>query len=111
VTRRLNGRRWEDGLRDPAAIAELVTAVRGPVNITGRAGMPDAAALERIGVARVTLASAPALVAMSAIRRLASELRATGSFDGLDADIRHPDAQKLFSAADTRKDNPHESST
>jgi len=84
------------GLRDPAVIAELVKAVRAPVNVTGRAGMPDASALEEIGVARVTLASAPALVAMSAIRKLATELRATGCFDVLTADMRHPEAQKLF---------------
>jgi len=85
------------GLRDPATIAELVRAVAGPVNITGRPGMPDASALERLGVARVTIASAPTLVAMSAIRKLASEFRATGSFEILTASIRHPDAQQLFS--------------
>jgi 2-methylisocitrate lyase-like PEP mutase family enzyme len=85
------------GLRDPATIAELVRAVDAPVNITGRPGMPDASALERLGVARVTIASALTLVAMSAIQKLASEFRATGSFEILTASIRHPDAQKLFS--------------
>jgi hypothetical protein len=35
-------------------------------------------------------------VAMSAIKKLATELHATGSFDGLAADLRHPEAQKLF---------------
>lgn len=84
------------GLRDPATIAQLVRAVAAPVNITGRPGMPDASALERLGVARVTIASAPTLVAMSAIQKLASEFRATGSFEILTASIRHPDAQKLF---------------
>ncbi len=58
--------------------------------------MPNAAALERMGVARITIASAPTLVAMSAIQRLAVELRATGSFEMLTAGLRHPDAQKLF---------------
>src|SRR5580658_9286791 len=50
------------GLRDPAIIARLVAEVGAPVNITGRAGMPDAAAFERMGVARITIASAPTLV-------------------------------------------------
>jgi 2-methylisocitrate lyase-like PEP mutase family enzyme len=77
-------------------IGAFVKAVGGPVNITGRAGMPDAATLERMGVARITIASAPTLVAMSAIQKLAAELRATGSFDGLATQLRHPDAQKLF---------------
>ncbi|HUZ71807.1 MAG TPA: isocitrate lyase/phosphoenolpyruvate mutase family protein [Stellaceae bacterium] len=84
------------GLRDPDTIAALTSAVPAPVNITGRAGMPDAAALERLGVARITIASAPTLVAMAAIRALADSLYATGAFDGLAAPLRHPDAQNLF---------------
>jgi 2-methylisocitrate lyase-like PEP mutase family enzyme len=84
------------GLRDPATIAAFVSAVGAPVNITGRPGMPNAASLERIGVARITIASAPTLVVMSSIQKLAAELRATGGFDALSATLRHPDAQKLF---------------
>ena len=84
------------GLRDPATIAAFVKAVGGPVNITGRPGMPNAAAFERMGVARITIASAPTLVAMSTIQKLATELRTTGGFEMLTATLRHPDAQKLF---------------
>lgn len=84
------------GLRDPATIATFVNTLRAPVNITGRPGMPDVSAFERVGVARITIASAPALVAISAIQKLAVDLRATGSFEGLAAPLRHPDAQKLF---------------
>jgi 2-methylisocitrate lyase-like PEP mutase family enzyme len=84
------------GLRDPETIGRFCGAVAAPVNVTGRAGMPDAAALERRGVARITIATAPALVAMTAIRDLAHDLRATGRFDRLAAAITHPDAQKLF---------------
>ena len=58
------------GLRDPATIAKFVKAVGGPVNITGRPGMPDAAALGHLGVARITIASAPTLVTMSSIQKL-----------------------------------------
>jgi 2-methylisocitrate lyase-like PEP mutase family enzyme len=84
------------GLRDPATIAELVKAVGAPVNITGRHGMPDAAAFERMGVARITIASAPTLVAMAVIQKLAVDLRATGGFEMLASTLRHPDAQRLF---------------
>lgn len=84
------------GLRDPAGIARFTEAVGGPVNVTGRAGMPNASELGRMGVARITIASAPTLVAMSAIQALATDLYATGSFDGLNVPLRHPDAQKLF---------------
>lgn len=84
------------GMRDSETIAAFAKAIGAPVNITGRAGMPDAAALERIGVARITIASAPTLVAMDTIKKLAAELRATGRFDGLNTTLRHPDAQRLF---------------
>lgn len=83
------------GLRDPATIAAFVEAVGAPVNITGRPGMPDAATFERMGVARITIASAPTLVTMSCIQDLAATLRG-GSFESLTASLRHPDAQKLF---------------
>ncbi|HXS41957.1 MAG TPA: isocitrate lyase/phosphoenolpyruvate mutase family protein [Stellaceae bacterium] len=85
------------GLRDPATIARLVKAVDLPVNITGRPGMPDAAAFERMGVARITIASAPTLATMAAIQKIATEFHARRGFDHLASPIRHPDAQQLFS--------------
>lgn len=84
------------GLRDPGIIGALVAALGVPVNITGRPGMPDAASLEQLGVARITIATAPALVAMAAVRALAEGLHATGNFDTLASTLRHPDAQRLF---------------
>jgi len=86
------------GVRDAKIIGELAAAIDAPVNVTGRAGMGDAASLERLGVARITIASAPTLVAMSAVKALADDLRATGRFDGLAASLKHPDAQALFAA-------------
>lgn len=84
------------GLRDHGLIAAFTKAVGAPVNITGRPGMPDAAELERIGVARITIASASTLMTMGAIRKLAADLRSTGGFDALSGPFHHPDAQKLF---------------
>ncbi len=84
------------GLREPATIAAFVKEVGAPVNVTGRPGTPDATAFGRMGVARITIASAPTLVTMSSIQKLATELRATGGFEMLATTFRHPDAQKLF---------------
>lgn len=86
------------GVRDAETIQRLAAAIPAPINVTGRAGMPDAAELGRLGVARITIAGAPALVAMSAVGALAKDLRATGRFDGLQASLKHPDAQALFTA-------------
>jgi 2-methylisocitrate lyase-like PEP mutase family enzyme len=84
------------GLRDPAVIEAFAKAVDAPVNITGRPGMPGAVALGRMGVARITLATQPALVAMSTISALAADFRAQDSFDGLKSRLTHADAQALF---------------
>lgn len=84
------------GLTDLKVIADLVTALKAPINIVGRAGMPDVSQLQRLGVARVSTASAPALVAMSVTRAIAAELRANGRFDVLESSMTRADAQKLF---------------
>lgn len=84
------------GLHDPEIIAKLVKAIDGPLNVTGRPGMPDATALERLGVARITIASAPTIVVMDAIQKLASDFRATGGFDMLSAKLHRRDVQRLF---------------
>lgn len=86
------------GLRDASVIAAFTKATPAPVNVTGRPGMPSAAELEGLGVARITIASAATLASMCAIRQLAEELRATGRFDVLASTMRHPDAQKLFAS-------------
>jgi 2-methylisocitrate lyase-like PEP mutase family enzyme len=85
------------GLRDLVTIDKLTKTLNMPVNITGRPGMPKIEELDRIGVARMTVASAPTLVAMTAIRNLARDLHDNGNFDCLQTEFSRPDAQKLFS--------------
>ena len=63
------------GLRDPETIGKLTAALGVPVNVTGRAGMPNADVLAKLGVARITIAAAPALVAMSTVNKIAEDLR------------------------------------
>jgi 2-methylisocitrate lyase-like PEP mutase family enzyme len=86
------------GLGDLKIVGELIKALKVPINIVGRAGTPNVARLEQIGVARVSTASGPSLVAMSLIRQMAVELRTKGAFDMLDSAIKRPEAQQLFAA-------------
>jgi 2-methylisocitrate lyase-like PEP mutase family enzyme len=82
-------------------IARLVQALgHAPVNIVARAGTPPVAELERIGVARVSIASGATLAVMSLIKRIGEELRSSGRFDGLEHSMNRPDAQKLFEPRD-----------
>jgi 2-methylisocitrate lyase-like PEP mutase family enzyme len=84
-------------LRDPATLGRLVKALGGaPVNINVRAGSPDVAELEALGVARVSTATALTLMIVDRIRELARELHATGRFDALGPRFGHPEAQALF---------------
>ena len=89
------------GLADMDAIARLVKALdHAPVNIVARAGTPPVAELERIGVARVSIASSAALAVMSLIKRIGEELHASGRFDVLEHSMNRPEAQQLFEPRD-----------
>jgi 2-methylisocitrate lyase-like PEP mutase family enzyme len=86
------------GLSDLKIIAELVKALKVPINIVGRAGGPGVAELGRLGVARISTASGPSLVVMSLIKQIAEELRTKGQFDVLKSAMKRLDVQQLFAA-------------
>lgn len=88
------------GLADPAHIATLCARIDGPVNIGARAGLPGLAELARLGVARVSVGTRLATVALAAVRDAASAMRDTGSFESLVSSLGHEDADRLF--AETR---------
>jgi 2-methylisocitrate lyase-like PEP mutase family enzyme len=88
------------GLADLDTIARLVKAVGAPINIVARAGTPPVPTLERIGVARVSIASGATLAVMSLIKTIGAELRATGRFDVLEHSIARPEVQQLFAPRD-----------
>ena len=84
-------------LRDAETIGRLVRALNAPVNIGGvRAGFPNVAELEALGVRRASTATAVPLLVTDAIRTIAGELYETGRFDALKPVISHPEAQQLF---------------
>lgn len=85
-------------LHDTATIRRLVETLAVPININVRAGLPNVAELEALGVARASTASAVALMAMSTTRQVADELLATGRFDKLAPAMMQADAQRLFAA-------------
>lgn len=88
------------GFIDIDTIGRLTKAIGAPINIVARAGTPPVAELERAGVARVTIASGATLAVMSLIKKIGTELRATGKFDGLAHEMNRPEAQELFAPRD-----------
>lgn len=84
------------GLRDPATMGRLASALDAPININVRAGSPSVAELEALGVRRASTATALPLLAMGSLRDALQQLRATGRFDAIAPSITHPEAQSLF---------------
>jgi 2-methylisocitrate lyase-like PEP mutase family enzyme len=88
------------GLVDMAIIARLTKALDGvPINIVARPDM-SVPELEKIGVARVSIASAATMAVMSLIKEIAEGLYASRRFDGLKHSMNRPEAQALFKPRD-----------
>ena len=104
AVRRLNAYReagadclYPMGIFDAETIGQLVKAVNGPVNIMGLPGAPPVSELQRLGVARVSTASGPARVALSATRKIAEQLMSAGDFSIFGGDtMPHPEANALM---------------
>jgi 2-methylisocitrate lyase-like PEP mutase family enzyme len=68
------------GVRDAATIGTLVKGIGGPVNVLAVDGSPSIAALEALGVARVSLGSGPMRATLAVLRDIARELKQTGTY-------------------------------
>ena len=83
-------------LRDPETIRRLAAALDAPININVRAGSPNVAELEALGVRRASTATAIPLMAMGLVRQAVEQLHATRRFDAINPAMTHPEAQQLF---------------
>jgi 2-methylisocitrate lyase-like PEP mutase family enzyme len=85
------------GVRDQETIAALVRALRFPLNILAGAGSPTVDRLQELGVARVSLGSGPMRASMGLMRRMAEELRDSGTYASmLAAPVNYPEANALM---------------
>jgi 2-methylisocitrate lyase-like PEP mutase family enzyme len=88
------------GLADVEAMAKLAKALDGrPINIVARPDTP-LPELERIGIARVSIASGAALAVMSLIKHIGEELYARRRLDVLKHSMTRAEAQALFEPRD-----------
>ncbi|QMU67693.1 isocitrate lyase/phosphoenolpyruvate mutase family protein [Streptacidiphilus sp. P02-A3a] len=85
------------GLSDPLVIAALAEVVTGPLNVSGRPGLPTVAELGKLGVARVSLGATVAEAAYAVVRRAAQELAEQGGYSALTEAIPYPDLNALMS--------------
>jgi 2-methylisocitrate lyase-like PEP mutase family enzyme len=85
------------GVTDAETIGALVRAIDAPVNVLAAATTPPLAELRRLGVARVSLGSAPYRRALTAFRDIALEARDGGTFVGCEGILSHADVNALMS--------------
>jgi 2-methylisocitrate lyase-like PEP mutase family enzyme len=83
------------GLKDTETIARLVKD-GGPLNILAVPGTPSIPELEKLGAARVSLGSGPMRATLGLLRRMAEELKATGTYSALDGAVPYADVNKMF---------------
>jgi 2-methylisocitrate lyase-like PEP mutase family enzyme len=84
------------GVVDAATIRRLVDGVGAPLNVMAGPGAPGVAELARLGVARVSVGPSITLAVMGRIRRAATELLETGSYEALRDGMSFREAQALF---------------
>jgi|SRR5579872_2022303 len=84
------------GVTDGELIGELVKAITGPLNVLANAETPPVAALRKLGVKRISVGGALARASLTVVRRIAAELRASGTFTFASSIIPHAEMNALF---------------
>jgi 2-methylisocitrate lyase-like PEP mutase family enzyme len=84
------------GVRDPETIGRMVADLQFPINILAGPGSPSVPELERLGVARVSLGSGLLRAALGLVRRMAEELKGTGTYDTLAGAPAHAELNRLL---------------
>ncbi|MGA9797409.1 MAG: isocitrate lyase/phosphoenolpyruvate mutase family protein [Terriglobales bacterium] len=84
------------GLRDAATIGRLVKDLQCPVNILAGPGSPSLPELQELGVARVSIGSSAMRATLGLLRRIADELKTSGTYATLEGGIPFADVNHLM---------------
>lgn len=85
------------GVVAPETLATLVREIDGPLNVLASPGCPPVAALQALGVRRVSEGSGPMRASLMLARRVARELLDHGTYASFHADaIAYDEANALF---------------
>jgi len=84
------------GLKDAETIGRLVKAAECPLNILAVPGMPSIPELEKLGVARVSVGSSPMRATLGLLRRIAEELRTSGTYSAMEGAVPYSEVNELL---------------
>lgn len=85
-------------ISDADTIQRVAGAVGAPLNVIGGPGVPSIAELRQLGVARVSVGPGLARAVMAFVRRSATDLLNTGTYDTLADQLTSPEANALFAS-------------
>ncbi len=89
------------GLRDLETIKRIVADLKCPVNILAVPGSPSVRELAEVGVKRISLGSGPMRAAMGLVRRVAEELKTTGTYHQTEGAPTHAEMNELMGGNST----------
>jgi 2-methylisocitrate lyase-like PEP mutase family enzyme len=84
------------GLKDAETIGRLAKAVECPLNILAGVGTPSIPELKKLGVARVSLGAGPMRATLGLLRRIAVELKTSGTYSAMEGAVPYAEVNKLL---------------
>ncbi len=84
------------GLKDAGTIGRLAKVVECPLNILAGPGTPSIPELAKLGVARVSVGSGPMRATLGLLRRLAEELKTSGTYSEMEGAVPYAEVNKLL---------------
>jgi 2-methylisocitrate lyase-like PEP mutase family enzyme len=84
------------GATDPQVLATLVKEIGAPVNVLAWPGVPTVSELGELGVARVSVGSGITQAAYALVRRAATEVLSTGTYDSMADSLDFGELQALL---------------
>jgi 2-methylisocitrate lyase-like PEP mutase family enzyme len=84
------------GLKDAETIGRLVKAVACPLNVLAGPGSPSIPELAGLGVARVSVGSGPMRATLGLLRRLAEELKSSGTYSAMEGAVPYAEVNRLL---------------
>src|SRR3989454_2283985 len=84
------------GVRDSETIRRFVVDLQHPINILAGPGSPSIPELEKLSVARVSLGSAPMRATLGLLRRMAEELKSSGTYRTMEGAPSHADVNRMM---------------
>ncbi|HEY6337373.1 MAG TPA: isocitrate lyase/phosphoenolpyruvate mutase family protein [Candidatus Sulfotelmatobacter sp.] len=92
------------GLRDGSTIGRLVSDLHCPVNVLAGPGSLSVAELTALGVRRISLGSGPMRAGLGLLRRLAEELKKSGTYAAMEGAPSHAELNALMKS-NRKKEN------